>query len=215
MKVKNNRTLFVTTLLCLVPIMIGLLLWDKLPNELPTHFDFFGNPDQYSTKTFAVFALPGFILVVNLIVNFALNNDPKNVAQNSVMMNLGMWVAPIISILVTSMSYMIALGYGINISTVIAFVMGLLFVVIGNYMPKVKQNYTIGIKLPWTLNSEINWNRTHRFAGYIWMVFGLVLIVTLFLMSREVYAFVLFIGALSAIILPTIYSYILYKKGLD
>lgn len=209
---KNNRTLIITSLLCLVPIVIGLLLWDKLPNEVPTHFDFNGNPDGYSSKTFAVFGLPGFILVVNLIVNFVLNNDPKNVAQNSVMMNLGKWAAPLIGIVITPITYMIALGYDIDISIVISFVLALMFVVIGNYMPKVKQNYTIGIKLPWTLNSEVNWNRTHRFAGYIWMTFGVILIIALLTTSREIYAFVLFIGAFVAIILPTVYSYILYKK---
>lgn len=211
---KNKRTLIVTSLLCLAPIVIGLLLWDKLPNEVPTHFDFYGNPDRYSSKTFAIFGLPGFILLVNLIVNIALDNDPKNIGQNNLMMNVGKWISPFVALTVAPLSYLVALGYDINIVTFTSFMVGFVFILVGNYMPKVKQNYTIGIKIPWTLDSEVNWNRTHRFAGYVWIIAGIVMIMTIFI-KREWIEHILVAIILVTVLLPTLYSYILYKKDVN
>ena len=88
--------------------------------------------------------------------------------------------------------------------------MGLIFAIIGNYMPKCKQNYTIGIKIPWTLSSEENWNRTHRFAGRLWVVCGLVIILTAFLGGFELFLGIALVMALA----PVLYSYALYRKGI-
>ena len=81
--------------------------------------------------------------------------------------------------------------------------------IIGNYMPKVKQNYTMGIKIPWTLNSEDNWNKTHRFAGFIFVLSGLWMIVSAVLKLNEMWAV---IPALVCVFFPVIYSYLLYRK---
>ena len=77
-------------------------------------------------------------------------------------------------------------------------------------MPKVKQSYTIGIKLPWTLNSEENWNRTHRFAGGIWMLAGVLVLVGGF--AEQFW--LVFVALVLAVAIPTVYSYLLYKKGI-
>ena len=88
--------------------------------------------------------------------------------------------------------------------------LGLIFIAIGNYLPKCKQNYTIGIKIPWTLASEENWNRTHRFAGWVWVGGGVVMLLSGFLG-------IFWLTLVPAIIMaavPLIYSYILHKKGI-
>ena len=87
---------------------------------------------------------------------------------------------------------------------------GLVLTVVGNYMPKCKQNYTIGIKIPWTLHSEENWNRTHRFAGRLWVVCGLGIMVTGFL-GGFWYTMSL---VLLMVLAPLLYSYLLHRKGI-
>ena len=91
--------------------------------------------------------------------------------------------------------------------------LGLLFLIIGNYLPKARQNYTIGIKIPWTLANEENWNRTHRLAGYLWMICGILMIFNC--LTRFVPAIWLFGILLIMVLVPCIYSFWLHaKKGL-
>ncbi|MBQ7680708.1 MAG: SdpI family protein, partial [Oscillibacter sp.] len=85
---------------------------------------------------------------------------------------------------------------------------GTLFVVVGNYLPKCRQSYTVGIKLPWTLADEDNWNRTHRMAGPLWVAGGFLVILSALLQFAEPY---LFVGVLTLIaVAPVVYSAALY-----
>ena len=85
-----------------------------------------------------------------------------------------------------------------------------LFVILGNYLPKMKQSYTVGIKLPWTLNSEENWYRTHRFAGVVFMLAGMIVLVAGFIEQIWIVLAIIFAAAM----IPSVYSYVLYKKGI-
>ena len=88
-----------------------------------------------------------------------------------------------------------------------------MYIVVGNYLPKCRQNYTVGIKVPWTLNSEENWDRTHRFSGKLWIIGGLVLVIaTVVPMMRT--ATVLTVVTLGITIVPCLYSFLLYRKGI-
>ena len=80
------------------------------------------------------------------------------------------------------------------------FGIGVLFMIIGNYLPKCKQNYTMGIKLPWTLDDEENWNRTHRFAGFLWVAGGVVIAINAFLKWEWLFLVVVF----AMVLIPTI-----------
>lgn len=103
------------------------------------------------------------------------------------------------------------LGYDIPIADIVPALVGLLLIVVGNYLPKSKQNYTVGIKIPWTLNNETNWNKTHRLAGYVWIIGGLLMFANSFLKILWLPVFIIIISAM--IFFPLVYSYILYKKG--
>ena len=106
--------------------------------------------------------------------------------------------------------YLYELDNSINTTSIGILMLGCMFLVIGNYMPKMKQSYTLGIKLPWTLNSEENWYRTHRLGGYTFMSGGVISIIVAFL---QVF-WVVFVAILVATIIPMVYSYMLYKKGI-
>ena len=90
---------------------------------------------------------------------------------------------------------------------------GIIFLIIGNYMPKVKQNYTIGIKVPWALNSEENWRRTQRLGGWMFMLCGVAMMLSAVIAAEFFLALMLGV-ILAAAIVPMIYSYILYRKGI-
>jgi uncharacterized membrane protein len=136
--------------------------------------------------------------------------DPKNKDIDKKPLGLVLWICPMISLLVNGAIYVTALGIAIDILMIFGLFFGCLFVVVGNYLPKCRQNYTIGIKLPWALEDEDNWNRTHRFAGRLWTVGGLLTIIAAFI--GDAFLFVFFGLILLMSIIPTIYSYLLYKK---
>ena len=98
-----------------------------------------------------------------------------------------------------------------NINFMANLLLGVIFIVIGNYLPKCRQNYTIGIKLPWTLSDTENWDRTHRFAGKIWMLCGVLEIIVGFLPIAQ-FEIVTIALILLATIPVAVYSYLLYRK---
>lgn len=207
---ENKKLLIITSVITLLPILAGLILWSKLPDQIPTHWNFAGEIDDYSSKPFAVFGLFGFLLAVHIICFIAMMADPKhrNISRKS--LSLVLWIAPVISVLVGLLIYAAALGIPVSVERIIPVFVGLLFVILGNYMPKFKQNYTMGIKLPWTLNSEENWNRTHRFAGKLWVIGGLVMALAGFMGWTWVFV----AGMILLSIIPMGYSFLLYRKGI-
>lgn len=207
---KYLKTLIITSILDLSPIIIGIILWDRLPDRIATHFGADNTPNGWSSKAVAVFGLPLVIFALEWICMLATKLDPKyrNI-DDSVMMKIVLWLMPCLSIMMASITYAYALGKGIQVGFIVILFMGALFVVMGNYLPKCKQSYTMGIKLPWTLNSEENWNRTHRFGGKVWVAAGMIMMLTSFFESP----FIMLAVVLVAVITPTVYSYKLYKDG--
>lgn len=206
---KNLPKLIITSLVILIPILIGLILWDKLPDQVPIHWDINGAVDGYANKMQVVFAMPLVLVAFQWICVLGTSLDPKKQNVNDKMFTLVLWIIPVISLLCNSMVYVTALGHKISVEIIMPLFMGALFVVIGNYLPKCKQSYTVGIKLPWTLDDEENWNKTHRLAGFLWVISGIVIMATAFLGVFWIF----FVLLIPMVIIPFVYSYILYKKN--
>ena len=206
---KNLPKLIITSLIILIPIVIGLILWDKLPDQVPVHWNMSGEVDDYATKTQAVFAMPLVLVAFQWICVLGTSLDPKKQNINDKMFTLVLWIIPVISLLCNSMVYATALDHKVDVEIIMPLFMGALFVIIGNYLPKCKQSYTMGIKLPWTLDDEENWNKTHRMAGFLWVIGGVVIMATAFLGAFWLF----FIVLIPMVIVPTVYSYLLYKKS--
>ena len=118
------------------------------------------------------------------------------------------WLTPVLSIIVNGAMYAYALGSAIDITMLVMLFTAVLFIVIGNYLPKCKHNYTLGVKLPWTLADENNWNATHRLAGYVWMLGGMVLLINAFFFNMYVFLIVMLV----MVLVPSVYSYLYYRK---
>lgn len=208
---KNYRkTLIIGTIIMLLPVLVGLILWNKLPEQVPTHFNTAGEVDGWSSRGFAVFGLPAILMGLHwLCVLGSLLGDPKAENLQGKVFTLVLWICPIISVLMMGLVYCTALGMNMNVQIVLPLLIGLLMVIIGNWLPKCRQTYTLGIKLPWTLASEDNWNRTHRFAGPIWVVSGMVIMVCGLIGGA--FLWVLPVAFVVMILAPTVYSYLLFK----
>lgn len=207
---KIDKTLIITSVICLLPIVLGVVLYDRLPDMIAIHFDFAGNPDNWGSKALVVFGLPIFLCLLNIVVNVSTR---KYGGENqSMMIKFSRWLCAIIALVIAPIALFKGLGADIPIQVIAPVLVGVVFVVIGNYLPKTKQNPVAGVRIKWTLESEENWRRTHRFAGYLWMIGGFVLIVNSFLVWFWV---PVFFGAIFVMVAaPVLYSYHLHKKGI-
>lgn len=205
---RNKGILFLTTAVMLLPVVVGLLLWNILPEQVPMHWNAAGEVDGWGSRAMVVFGLPLFILAIHWICVLCTFIDPKAWDIHGKILHLVLWICPFISLLCNTFVYAAVLGYDLSIEIIMPLAFGLLFVVIGNLLPKCKSNYTVGIKLPWTLNNEENWNTTHRFAGKLWVTGGAVI------MATSVFGnFIVFLAiTLVMAIAPVIYSYWFFRR---
>ena len=205
---KNMKTLIITTVVTLLPIAAGLILWNKLPEQLPIHFNINGEADGFSSKAFGVFGLPVFLAILHWICTLGTKADPKHKNHSDKMLTLVFWICPLISLLCSSVIYAYAMNLNIDVVFIMCLVLGTMFTVIGNYLPKCKHNYTMGIKIPWTLNDEENWNYTHRISGKIWVAGGVIILMTA--VFRQTWIF--FVITLLMVIIPFVLSYLFHRK---
>ena len=206
----NKKLLALTSIVILLPMIWGLIIWKQLPNQIPIHFNLVGQANNFQSKPLAVFGLPLFLLLVHLFVIFVSARDPKNQTMNEKMGKVIYWLTPIVSLSVFYLIYSKALGSTTNPFIFVSALLGLIFVMMGNYMPKLKVNQTVGIRLPWTLQSEDNWHKTHRLAGKLWVLGGLILLIEAGIQFAVPY--VMGIVILTIVLIPILYSYQLSRE---
>ena len=208
-----KKSLILTSLLTLLPIPIGLLLWNRFPETMAVHFGITGQADGYASPDFAVFFLPLLMLAFHWLCIFFTARDQGNQGKNQKLFRIVLWTIPLISNL--SLLGLYAFALDVEFSPVVWTVvpMGLLFAFIGNYLPKTRMNSTMGIKVPWAYSSEANWNATHRFAGKIWVVGGIVIALCGLLPHLWAVTAMLILMVVLCL-LPMVFSWHFYKKEL-
>ena len=207
---KNLKLMLITSLVILLPLLVGLCLWNQLPDQLPFHWNAAGEVDGWAGKPMAVIGAPLLMLALHWLCVLITAADPKNKNHSDKMMRLILWIIPLVTVVIFSLIYITAFGKDLRVESIAPILIGVLFVILGNYLPKCKQSYTIGIKLPWTLHSEANGNKTHRLAGFLWVLGGFAMMITGFFGSF----WVLLPIALGMTLVPTGYSYLLHRKGI-
>jgi len=217
MKTKGDRTvLLLTSLVCVLPVIMSMVVYHDLPDQIAIHWDAMGNPDNFAPKALMAFGLPFLFLGINLFSKLLLLNDPRRANASPAMRMFAAWLPPVLSVVLIPVTLLIALGKDISITLLVPVLLGLVLIVVGNYLPKNRQNYTIGLKLPWTLDDPDNWNKTHRLAGYMYILAGVVLIGGAFLSrgfqtKSGVTPTILIVLVL--VIVPRLYSYLLYRRA--
>jgi len=203
-----------------VPVIYLAVAWNWLPEKVPLKYDLHGEPLLYGTKS-ELLVVMAILVVVNIALYLLLVNihrvDPKKKYREENLPRMRR-LAFAISIFISAITCFIiysSLGSSPKFnSKIIVIAVGLLFTVMGNYMYNIKPNYFAGFRLPWTLENEDNWKKTHLLAGKLWFAGGLLLsLVALFLPGNIVLIFAFaIIGILT--IIPAVYSYRLYKNQL-
>ena len=178
---KNKGLMILTSVIIVLPMVVGILLWDRLPEKMAIHWGANGQPDGWSSRPVAVFGMPLLLLAIHWLCVWLTGEDKRNRHQSEKILQLMFWIAPVVSLFGMGSTYASALGQPLRIDRLALLLLGIVFAMIGNYMPKCRQNYTIGIKIVWTLSDEENWNATHRLAGKLWMIGGLLLMLCAFL----------------------------------
>ena len=208
---QNKRNLILSSIVILLPILVGLLLWNQLPDRFATHWGVSGKADGWSGKAVAVFASPLSVLVCHWLCIFVTAADPRNKDQHKKATGMILWVLPLVSLFSSAAIYSFALGAEFDMASLTFALVGILFIGIGNYLPKVKPNYTIGIKVPWALHDEANWTATHRFSGKVWVTGGLAMLLLCFF-PAELFIIPTVLVILVLAIVPVLYSWLYFKK---
>jgi len=214
----NNLFRRIIWLIMLVPAIYLAVLWRNIPQTVPMHFDLKGNVDRYGTRN-ELLILTAVITILNAIVYLVVSNiykiDPRKSAplNKDRMRRIAVGVSVYLSAILIMIIYEIAHN-DTRLTVKFVFVaMGLLFALLGNNMYNIQPNYFAGIRLPWTLESEDNWRKTHHLAGRLWFFGGLIFAVVALFLSRELASPVILALVAVLVIIPIIYSYSLYKKS--
>lgn len=200
-------------LLILITLAVGLYLYPQLPDRVPSHWDINGQINGYMPKTFSIYFFPGLILFIYVLMSVLPLMDP-NKTNIEVFENSYFWFKVVLVLYLAGIYFITiyaALGNEIDIGRFISWGIGILFLFIGWMMPRIKKNYTIGIRFPWTLHSEVVWDKTHKLGGQLFMTLAGILLLASFLPG--VYTFWILMGGILLLMTTLVaYSYLEYRK---
>jgi len=201
----------------LIPAVYLALIWNRLPEKVALHFDLKGEPDRMGTRN-ELLITATLLIVMNAVVYLILTNiyriDPKKYAaeNKSRLYRIAFASSLFLSVVLCMIIYSSSHGNIKFSMSIMLAALGLFFAFIGNYLPNLKPNYFAGIRVPWTLENEDNWRKTHALAGKLWFGGGIFLaIICLFL--KPTAAIVVFFSFMTLIVvIPILYSYVLYRN---
>ena len=210
----KKKTNIIIGAILLVSMAITLALYPSIPDIIPTHWGANGQIDGTGPK-YMLFVFWGIAAGTNFLMLFAEKIDPKgeNYKRFPKVFNV---FRVFFTVLLCGME-LLSIGFAFapqfaDMNTIVFVLMGGMFILLGNYMPKVKHNYTFGIKTMWTIASENVWNKTHRMAGPLWVAGGLVMLAMAFIKNSDLVVPVLLAVTFAEVIVPTVYSYIEFQK---
>ena len=186
--------------------------WDRLPPHMATHWDASGHVNGYSPRAFGALFAPGLIVLLTLLFQVLPLLDPRR--QNYEKFIHTYWVIANSVGLFVGVAHVLvianALGYPVAMSRIVPLGLGILFIALGNVLPRVEPNWFVGIRTPWTLSSDTVWRRTHRTGGWTFFLGGCALLVEGMTPLRAYWpAMIMTIAA--ATLIPVIQSYVLWK----
>lgn len=200
-------------IILIVPFFVSAYYWNDLPEEVPTHFNLRGEADDWGPKWMAAYLFPALGIGIYLLILLVPLIDPKKKIESAqkpvaaIRMFTSIFMVGIYAFIMAA-----SLGSIINFSSYILVGVGVLILIVGNYMNSIKPNYFIGVRTPWTLENPEVWKRTHRLSSKIWIAGGLLLMLSPIVpeIIRFEYLIYIIVGVLAGI--PLVYSYVIYKK---
>ncbi len=199
----------------IIMLVFSLWGWIMIPEgeKMPVHWDIDGEPDRYGSKFEGLFLIPLILLGVSILFVFIPYLEPRQlhlVHSHKAYLIICLSIMAFMTLIHITV-VINGVGYALNVSTIVITCIGLLMIVIGNYLGKIRSNFFMGIRTPWTLSSERSWNKTHRLGGKLFFAFGVLLILGAWILPK-VYTFWIVIGGVLLLtVITMIYSYLIWK----
>jgi len=207
MKLKN-----IFLILSIISFVATGVIYPYLPQTIPAIWNFSGEVEQYFHKAY-VFLLAALPFLIYMLIWLVPKIEPKRENYKKHKKAFEAVILSVIVVLLVRQWYgiLISLNYLSDIHLPMKLAVGLLFIIMGNYMTQIKHNYTFGIKTPWTLASESVWQKTHRVGAYTFFMLGILWVAASFFHHRFV-SFVLIALIIAVILFLFVYSYFIYDK---
>lgn len=174
MKKSNKKTLIITVIICLLPIILGMVLYNKLPEQMPIHFTINNEPDNYASKNFALFGIPLIMAIVQALCLIFTNKYTKKIEQYQTpkIIKIFQWFIPILTVLIYIIMIEVLLGSTVYVGKSVCLILGVLFTIIGNYMPKM--SYELGKVIFHPVpKDEKSFRKITRIMGYSFIIIGI------------------------------------------
>jgi uncharacterized membrane protein len=222
MKTNLLKSEWLQILILALPFIVLALLWNQIPDRVPSHWNARGQIDGYASKGFGTLLMPCINIVVALLIGLLPRIDPKLSKRDPESRASLMHTIKILRIAITGFESLIALAIILfaaklfpgrfDFTSVICIASGLLFAVLGNFMSKLRPNYFVGIRTPWTLESKDVWVKTHRLGGPLMVALGVVVMLAGLLLPPNIVLFVFLPAVLGYSAFVCFYSYSIHKK---
>jgi uncharacterized membrane protein len=180
MKKISKKSLIISVLACLLPIVISIMVYNKLPENIPSHFGANCEPDRYASKNFILFVIPAIMTIVQMICAICMVCADKKYKQIPRIFKVLQWLVPAITIVIYAITVLYALGIELHIGKIILFVLGILFCLLGNYFPKMSYESSKQFVHPKPKNEQ-SFRKMVNTAGYLFLGMGAVLLVLMFI----------------------------------
>lgn len=175
MKKINYKTMILTILVSLLPIILGLIFFDKLPDSIAIHFNLNGDPDNYLSKTLFIFVMPIMMSILQIILCYFNDTKDDYKEANKKASSVYVWLIPILSIVLYSLTIFYSLGNTVDIRKSIMIILGIILIITGNYLPKTKGNNFMRINK----NIIYDYDKAKKIAGYLTLFTGVLLILSI------------------------------------
>ncbi|HVA87695.1 MAG TPA: SdpI family protein [Candidatus Saccharimonadales bacterium] len=200
-------------------LLVSAWAWPQLPPgaQIPIHWNINGRANGFAPRELGLFFVPLLALVLTGLFAIVPRVEPRraNLMRSSRAYG-AVWIGVLCVMFVLHVvTTLIVLGHPLAISTWVHVALGLLFMVIGNYLGKVRSNFMFGIRTPWTLSSDLSWNRTHRLGGRLFVVFGFAMVVVGLIGEPRLATSILIGGLIAIAVVLTVYSYLVWRADPD
>jgi uncharacterized membrane protein len=213
-KMSTRTTTIIILLMLLIGAVAGLLLWNRLPDQMASHWDINDQVNGYTSKFLGVFLMPLIVLGMSVLFLVIPNIDPlkANIVKFRETFNLFVVLIIAFMLYVHGLTLIWNLGNtSFKMSTSMLPAMGLLFIFIGFLLRKAKRNFFIGIRTPWTLSSDYVWDKTHQLGSILFMASGVLAFIGGIFGGMTAFWF-LFVPLIGSTVFLLIYSYVLYQR---
>ena len=218
----NNKRLMreiILLIIAFIPLLYAVVCYGKLPESVPTHWNIAGEVDGWMKKGILYLLMMSLPVFFHILLQFAPKLDAQRaeaMMKSSIYYLIRATIVGVLSLMLGVSTYA-ALGHDVPMSSIISLVMGIMFLMVAYYLPRIPYNYFVAFRNPWTLYSKEIWKKTHSFAGTVFFLVGVYMLLSKQLFSKESFLtqIIWIVCMMLCCFAPIIYSMYLYQKEVN